>query len=170
MRTFHSVSAKNTFLGALIGTHHLPSTSNTLVNTCLYLAPASVWVNTTHSSSLIHRRDLRWLPLDSYFFCSHASHLLSWWRWRAWGDEKQTLWLSGVGWGGRWGVGGEGEGGGGPIVKKKKKRKEWKKEKEQERPSGEKCAVLANKSYIHPGGPRRPIQTEVSHWAASRLC
>lgn len=32
----------------------------------------------------------------------------------------------------------------------------------KEKPSGEKCAVLSNKSYIHPGGPRRPIQTEVS--------
>lgn len=46
------------FLRALIETHHLLSTSNIPVNTCLYLTSASVWVNTTHSSSPTYRQDL----------------------------------------------------------------------------------------------------------------
>lgn len=86
------------FLKALIRTHHLPSLQTILLNTCLYLPSASVWVNTTHSCLPVYRRDLLWLPLDSYFFCSHASHLPS--RWRAERDEKQTPGSRGGGWGG----------------------------------------------------------------------
>lgn len=64
-------------LGALIRTHHLPSTSKGPVNTCWYLPAASVWANTPVLVRPAFRRNLSSLPLDSYSFCGHAPHLLS---------------------------------------------------------------------------------------------
>lgn len=68
-----------------------PSRSN-FKHSCKHRLVSHLWICVGKCHPFLFRLGVDQLPPDGCFFRGHASQLLS--RWSAWGDEKQTRWLS----------------------------------------------------------------------------
>lgn len=68
-----------------------PSRTN-FKHSCKHRLVSHLWICVGKCHPFLFRLGVDQLPPDGCFFHRHASQLLS--RWSAWGDEKQTRWLS----------------------------------------------------------------------------